>query len=167
MKRLSEKSEKTLKVIHLLSMSIWTASLIIMYAIGIILPRATTPEAFYFGHYINYIIDFLILTPAAILTFLTGLIYGLFTKWKVNMNLWLKIKVAITVLLIVLGTFWLGPLLREVTGQVKIHGLSLLSDKGYINDIRIITWFSLVNAILLVIAFILSTFKPGNNAEQF
>lgn len=165
MKRLSEKSEKTLKVIHLLSMSIWFTSLLIMFVVGIMLPNAETNEAFYFGHYINYIIDFMITTPAAILTFLTGLIYGIFTKWHVPKNTWLKYKVAITLLLIILGTFWLGPLLREITEEVKLHGLSLLSTQSYITDASIVTWFSLVNSLLLVIAFFLSTFKPGNQTE--
>jgi len=165
MKRLSKKSEKTLKVIHLLSMSIWTTSLLIMFVIGIMLSKAETNETFYFGHYINFIIDFMITTPAAILTFLTGLIYGIFTKWHVAKNTWLKYKVAITLLLIILGTFWLGPLLREITEEVKLHGLSLLSNQSYIIESKIVTWFSLINAFLLVIAFFLSTFKPGNQTE--
>ena len=165
MKTLSEKSEKTLKVIHLISMSFWTVSLVIMFAIGLILPNAGTNEAFYLGHYINYIIDFLIVTPAAILTFLTGLIYSIFTKWKVPKNTWLKYKVAITLLLIVLGTFWLGPLLRELTEEVKVNGISLLSNENYLKNIKIVNWFSLTNALLLVIAYFLSTFKPGNQVE--
>ncbi len=162
MKNLSEKSEKFLKSIHLLSMSIWTTSLLIMFIIGIILPNAETNEAFYFGHHINYIIDFMITTPAALLTFLTGLVYGIFTKWKVSKNTWLKYKVAITLLLIILGTFWLGPLLRELTHEVEIKGLNLLPDKSYIINAGIVTWFSLINATLLIIAFFLSTYKPGN-----
>ncbi len=165
MKRLSEKSEKILKVIHLLSMSIWTTSLIIMFTIGLILPNAETNEAFYIGHYINYIIDFLIVTPVAILTFLTGLVYGIFTKWKIPKNTWLKYKVAITLLLIILGTFWLGPLLRELTNSVEVDGLSLLTNENYLKNIKIVTWFSLVNSLLLIVAFFLSTLKPGNQVD--
>lgn len=165
MKNLSKNSEKILKAIHLIAMSIWTASLIVMFAIGLVLPDATTDEAFYFGHYINYIIDFLIVTPAAILTFITGLIYGVFTKWKVPENTWLKYKVAITLLLIILGTFWLGPLLRELTTDVESHGLSLLSDKSYLKNSKIVSWFSLANSLLLLLAFFLSIFKPGNKTE--
>ncbi len=159
---MTEKNEKILKVIHLIFMSIWTTTLFIMFIIGILLPNATTNEAFYFGHYINYVIDFMVTTPAAILTFLTGLVYGIFTKWHVPKNTWLKYKVAITILLIVLGTFWLGPLLGDITKDAKQQGLVLLSDSTYLKNSKIVTWSSLINGLLLVIAYFLSTFKPGN-----
>lgn len=165
MKKMTEKNEKILKVIHLLFMSVWTTTLFVMFIIGILLPNATTDEAFYFGHYINYVIDFMITTPAALMTFLTGLVYGVFTKWSVPKSKWLKYKVIITILLIVLGTFWLGPLLSDITEEAKQRGLSLLSDSTYLKNSKITTWACLVNGLLLVFAYFLSTFKPGNQEK--
>ena len=166
MATLSEKNEKILKIIHIASMAIWTASLFIMFAIDLILLNAPSSEAFYFAHHINYIIDFIILTPAAIITFLTGLIYALFTKWKIKENTWLRIKAIITVLIIVLGTFWLGPLLREMAGNAKEAGLDLLTDNNYLIDWKIVTWFSIINGVLLLVTIALSTLKPGGKTQE-
>jgi len=162
MKTMSEKNEKILKIIHLVAMSIWFSSLVIMFVIALTIPNLKSSEAFYYAHKINYLIDFQILTPAAILTFLTGLIYGIFTKWKVKENKWLKIKVVITVALIVVGTFWLGPTLKGMTLAAENQGISLLSDADYLSKLKIVTWSSAINAVFLFFAIAISTFKPGN-----
>ncbi len=167
MTTLSEKNEKILKITHVFAMSLWTGSLFIMFVINILIPKSPSSDAFYFVHDINSIIDLQILTPAAILTFLTGVVYAVFTKWKVKENLWLKIKLAITILLILMGTFWLAPLLMEMTGNAKEYGMGLLSDAGYLFDLSIITWFSLVNWLLIIVAIVISTLKPGSKDKLY
>lgn len=162
MTTLSEKNEKILKITHVFAMSIWTGSLFIMFVINIILSKAASSDAFYFAHYINSMIDLKILTPAAILTFLTGIIYVVFTKWKVKDNTWLKIKLAIAILLILMGTFWLAPLLTDMKESAKEYGKDLLSNAEYLFNLSIMTWFSLINWLLLIIAIMISTLKPGN-----
>ena len=163
MKTMTEKNEKFLKIIHITSMSIWFSSLIIMFVINLQISKITSSNVFYYAHYINSIIDFQILTPAAIVTFLTGIVYGIFTKWKVKENTWLKIKVIITVTIILLGTFWLAPTLKEMTENSKSIGIELLSNKNYLSDLSIITWFSIINIVVLFIAIIISTLKPGSS----
>jgi len=165
MKTMSEKNEKILKIIHLVAMSIWFSSLFSMFAIGLTIPNLKSADSFYYAHYINSIIDFRILTPAAIVTFLTGVIYGIFTKWKVKENKWLKIKVVITILLILLGTFWLGPTLSDMTILAEKEGISLLNNDSYLTKLNITTWFSAINAIILFFAIAISTFKPGNSVK--
>jgi len=165
MKTMSEKNEKILKIVHLAAMSIWFSSLFIMFAVGITILNLKSSDTFYYAHYINSIIDFRILTPAAILTFLTGVIYGIFTKWKVKENKWLKIKVVITILLILLGTFWLGPTLSDMTLAAEKEGVALLNNDSYLTKLNVITWFSAINAIILFFAIAISTFKPGNSIK--
>jgi len=165
MRTMSERNEKILKIVHLATMSIWFSSLFIMFAIGNTIPNLKSSDTFYYAHHINSIIDFRILTPAAILTFLTGVIYGIFTKWKVKENKWLKIKVVITILLILLGTFWLGPTLSDMTILAEKEGISLLNNDSYLTKLNITTWFSAINAIILFFAIAISTFKPGNSVK--
>jgi len=163
MKTMTEKNEKILKIIHITSMSIWFTSLIIMFVINLLISKITSSDVFYYAHYINSIIDFQILTPAAIVTFVTGIIYGRFTKWNIKNNTWLKIKIVITVSIIILGTFWLGPTLREMTENSKSIGVDLLSDKNYLSNLSTIIWFSAINILMLFIAIIISTIKPGSS----
>lgn len=165
MKKMSKKNEKILKIVHVSAMSVWFTSLIIMYVINLLLTNITSSDVFYFTHHINSIIDFDILTPTAIVTFLTGIIYGLFTDWEVKKNTWLKIKVAITVAIILLGTFWLGPTLRDMTESAKLNGIDLLLEPEYMSNLKTVTWFSLLNALLLLFAIAISTLKPGNSEK--
>jgi len=165
MKTMSEKKEKILKIVHIVAMSVWFSSLFIMFIIGLTIPNLKSSDTFYYAHYINSIIDFRILTPAAILTFLTGLIYGLFTKWKVKENKWLKIKVIITVFLILIGTFWLGPTLADMSLAAEKEGIALLANESYLTNLNITTWFSAMNAIILFFAIAISTLKPGNTVK--
>ncbi len=162
---MSEKNEKILKIVHLAAMSIWFSSLFIIFAIGITIPNLKSSDTIYYAHYINSIVDFRILTPSAILTFLTGVIYGIFTKWNVKENKWLKIKVVITLLLILLGTFWLGPTLSDMTFAAEKDGIGILNNDSYLTKLNITTWFSVINAIILFFAIAISTFKPGNSIK--
>lgn len=160
MKTLSSKNQKALKAVHLAAMSIWFSSLFSMFAIGISIPNISSSDTFYYAHKIFSVIDFQILTPAATLTFLTGIVYIIFTKWKLKKHKWLQVKLFITVALIVVGTFYLGPTLKEMTHSAQIQGVTLLKNADYITKLNIATWFSLINGIILFIPIAISTFKP-------
>lgn len=162
---MSERSEKILKIVHISSMSIWFSSLLIIFALSVSISGITSSDVLNFALKITSIIDFQILTPAAIITFLTGAMYGIFTKWKVKDNLWIKIKIIITVLLILVGTFWLGPTLRQMTEDARVSGIEMLSNSEFLFDLKITTIFSLLNAIILLYAIVISTLKPGKQDE--
>ena len=162
MKLMSENNEKFLKITHLTSMSLWFSCLIIMFIVAFNIPNLKSSDSFFFAHRINYIIDFYVLTPAAIITFITGVLYGAFTKWNVKKNFWLKVKVIITIFLILLGTFVFGPLLSEMTNDAETKGLNLLKDSNYLVNLKILIWSSIINAFILFIAIAVSTLKPGN-----
>lgn len=160
MKTLSSKNQKFLKAVHLAAMSIWFSSLFSMFAIGFSIPNIGSSDTFYYAHKIFSVIDFQILTPAAILTLVTGIVYISFTKWKLKKHKWLQIKLFITVALIVIGTFWLGPTLKDMTSAAQTQGISLLTNPEYIRNLNIATWLSLTNGIILFIPIVISTFKP-------
>jgi len=106
-----------------------------------------------------------VLTPAAILTFLTAIVYAFFTQWKVKDNAWLKIKAIITIVLIIAGTFYLAPLFTGMMESVNASGLEVLSTENYTRDLSKINWFIIINAALVLFAIAISTLKPGKAAE--
>jgi uncharacterized membrane protein len=81
MKKLSVSQQKILKVIHLISMGIWLTGVIILTLLPIISRKITNGDELYMYNNIYHFIDMFILTPAAILTLITGIIYSVFTKW--------------------------------------------------------------------------------------
>lgn len=162
---MNEKNEKILKIIHIVAMSVWFSSLIIMGAITLALTNIATTDAFVYAHHLVYFIDMYILTPAAIVTLLTAIVYGFFTRWKVKDNAWLKIKGVITILLIAAGTFYLAPLFNGMTERVEASGLEILNTPEYLHDLSTINWFLIINGILVLIAIAISTLKPGKAAQ--
>lgn len=165
MTKINENSEKILKIIHIVAMSIWFGSLLIMSVITLSIDEITSSEAFKYAHEIVFIIDMYILTPAAIITLLTGIVYGAFTKWKVKDNLWLKLKGLITVALILVGTFFLAPLLKNMIDNVLTSGIDALIQEAYQRDLSTISWFMIANSFLIIFVIIISTLKPGNKTK--
>ncbi len=162
---MKENNEKVLKIIHIAAMSIWFSSLLIMSVITLTIDEITSSEAFKYAHEIVFVIDMYILTPAAIITLLTGIIYGVFTKWKVKDNLWLKLKGLISIVLILIGTFYLAPLLKSMIDEVMSVGIDSLSIESYQSNLSIISWFMVANFILILFVVIISTLKPGNKTK--
>jgi hypothetical protein len=165
MKTMKENYEKYLKITHVVSMSIWFSSLLIMSVITLSMDRISSSDAFKYAHEIVFIIDMNILTPAAIITLLTGILYSALTKWKVKDNLWMKIKAVITIALIIIGTLFLAPLLENMIEGVLNNGIDSLKNVTYQRDLSIVLWFMIINTLLLLFLIIISTLKPGNKTK--
>lgn len=162
---MNENNEKILKIIHIIAMSLWFSSIIIMGTITLSLESMISSDAFKYAHKLVYIIDMFILTPAAILTLVTALAYAFFTKWRIKDNLWLKMKAIITILLILAGTFYLAPLFADMMESVNTSGLDILASQEYLKDLSKINWFVVMNAVLVIFVIVISTLKPGNKTS--
>lgn len=159
------KSQKILKIIHIIVMSLWFSSVVSLFAIMLTLPSITDVKVLGYAYRILEIIDFIILSPAAALTLVTGLIYIIFTKWKWTQT-WLILKLIITVVIILVGTFWLGPTLQSMTIQVKEIGMEVIHNDVFIRDNQISLWACIINIVLLVFAIVISTLKPNRSNKK-
>jgi hypothetical protein len=74
MKNLTITQQKLLKAIHLVSVSLWLSSVVILMLLPIISKKITSGDELYMYNLAYHFIDMFILTPAAVLTLLTGLI---------------------------------------------------------------------------------------------
>jgi uncharacterized membrane protein len=163
---LSSKQQKWLKVFHLIFGSLWFSSIITMTAITVLANGLTDSGEFYMLNVVYHFIDFKILTPAAIGTFATGLIYSLFTNWGFFKHGWLVYKWIVTLGLILVGTFYLGPMTTEMVDISKELGLAALRNEGFLTRWQIGLGAGVINCALLFIAFIVSTLKPWKNKRK-
>jgi hypothetical protein len=76
-----------------------------------------------------HFIDMFILTLAAILTLLTGLIYSQFTKWGFFRHGWIVYKWIVTLLIIFTGTFYLGPMVTKLLEISDVKRIAALQDQ--------------------------------------
>ena len=82
-----------------------------MYAIRsyyVLSDRITKGDELYMFNYLYHFIDMYFVSVGASITFLTGLIYSVFTPWGFCRHGWLVYKWIVTVFIIVIGTFYLS-----------------------------------------------------------
>jgi uncharacterized membrane protein len=166
MKKLSVSQQKILKVIHLISMGIWLTGVIILTLLPIISRKITNGDELYMYNNIYHFIDMFILTPAAILTLITGIIYSVFTKWGFFRHGWIIYKWVITLVIILTGTFYLGPLTTKLLDISNIERITALQNQYYLQGTSIGLWAGIINSILLIIAVFFSTYKPWKNIKK-
>jgi len=166
MKKLTISQQKPLKAIHLISVSLWLSSVVTLMLLPIVSKNITLGDELYMYNLAYHFIDMFILTPAAIITFLTGLIYSLFTKWGFFRHGWMIYKWFVTLLIIITGTFYLGPMVTKLLEISEVKRIAALQDQYYLQGEIVGQYAAIINSSLLVIAVFFSIFKPWKNFRK-
>lgn len=166
MKRLSISQQKLLKSIHLVTAGIWMTCILLLALLPLLSKDIIDGEALYMYNRVYHFVDIMIVSPAAFFTLLTGLLYSLFTHWGFFKHGWLIYKWIITLGLITTGTFYLGPMVKESLAIVEVKKIAALADPSYIDAFSLSVWVAPFNATLLVLAFIVSVYKPWKKIKD-
>jgi len=166
MKKLTRFQQNLFKTLHLISASIWLTGVITLALMPFISVNIKSGDELYMYNLVYHFIDIKILSPAAICTLITGLIFSIFANWGFFKHGWLIYKWVITVLIILAGTFYLGPMVITMLEIADIKRISALEDSYYQSGSSIGLWASIVNTALLIIAVIVSVYKPWRNIKN-
>ena len=104
MNKLTLPQQKALKTVHLISASLWLSNVIALLFLPIISRNIASGDELYMYNVVYHFIDMFLLTPAAIFTLITGLIYSIFTKWGFFKHGWIIYKWVVTLLIILYGS---------------------------------------------------------------
>lgn len=166
MKKMSVSKQKLLKAIHLISAGLWLSCVVLLTVLPLIARKITTGDELYMYNYIYHFVDMYVLTPAAIITLLTGLVFSLFTKWGFVRHGWIVYKWAVTLALVLSGTFYLGPMVTNLLEISEFKRIGALQDQYYIQGTTIGSWAGVINSSLLIVAVFFSIYKPWKNIKQ-
>lgn len=166
MKPINRSQQNLLKVLHIISASVWLTGVVILALMPFISKKITLGDELYMYNLIYHFIDIKVLTPAAIFTLITGLIFSVFTKWGFFKHGWLIYKWGITAVIILTGTFYLGPMVTNMLSITDIKRIVSLKDPYYQMGTAVGLWASIVNTILLIIAVVVSVYKPWKNIKK-
>ncbi len=166
MKKMAISQQKILKAMHLISASLWLSCVIILALLPLISNKITSGDELYMYNVAYHFIDIFILTPAAILTLITGLIYSLFTNWGFFRHGWIVYKWVVTLIIIFAGTFYLGPMVTKLLEISKIERMTALQNPYYMQGEVIGLFAAIVNSILLMSAIFFSVYKPWKNIRK-
>ena len=105
-------------------------------------------------------IDMKILVPGAVGCLLTGIVYGVFTNWGFFKHKWLTVKWVLTLFMILFGTFYMGPLVKEnvLIGKAIIEGNGDVAQ--YWQNVMANAYAGLLQIVLLTVVTIVSVYKP-------
>lgn len=163
--KLSAKGQKVLKIVHLVCAIAWIGSAIVMNTLRHLVP-VDSVEGMYYVAAVLEAVDMDILVPGAVLCLLTGVVYGLFTNWGFFKHRWLIVKWVLTVFIIVFGTFYMGPRVKENV----VVGAALMSGSGdvaaYWENVAASTWSGALQLVLLAVVVVVSVFKPWKKGRK-
>lgn len=160
MKKLTAKQQKALKTIHLVFVSIWFSSVVTLMLLPILSQKITNGDELYMYNVAYHFIDMFILTPAAVVVLLTGLVYSIFTKWGFAKHGWIIYKWIVTLVIIITGTFYLGPMVENLLEIADTKRINALYDVYYLQSESIGLYAAIINATLLAVAIGISVYKP-------
>lgn len=162
MKILSPKGMKTLKVFHLIFIMMWTVGVLMM---GLLYWRPSVNSLeFLYNQTTALLIDYALVIPGAVLAVVTGIIYGVKTKWGFFRHRWLTVKWIVGVVIIIIGTFGLHPLALEIIDKASLSANEAISfPTDYFGwKLPVISCMALIQAAGLLFLIWVSVFKPWN-----
>lgn len=165
---ISSKGQKWLKSLHIYSGCVWVGCATVLSVMQFFINAESGPELYGILHTLDFI-DLYILVPGAIGTFLTALVYSIWTKWGWFKHNWITVKWIICIFGMIFGTFWLGPWLSGLANMAQEHGLKALSDPEFLSTRQNSMIFGTFQALTVIFAAFISSLKPwkkkkGNEA---
>lgn len=166
MLKLSATQQKLLKFVHIIASGLWLSCVLLLALLPLVPMEGADGEGVYTYRLIFHFIDTYVLTAAAIMTLLTGLLYSMLTRWGFFRSGWLVYKWIVTLGLVLVGTLYLGPLSARLLEIAAEERLRALQDPAYLSGDGILAAAAVVNSLLLALAVLFSVFKPWNRKAK-
>ena len=163
--KLSAKGMKALKVVHLVCAIAWFGSAISMNLLRHLVDVNDAVGMYWMAEILEAI-DMQILVPGAVGCLVTGIVYGIFTNWGFFKHKWLVLKWVLTIFMILFGTFYMGPLVKEnvIIGKAVMEGGG--DTALYWHNVSANAVAGLLQLILLTVVTVVSVYKPWKRSDK-
>jgi len=132
MKPFGARGQRVLKIIHLITASLWVGGAVTLLLTGLWLgPAESGPELFGYDLARKFVDD-LIVIPGAMGCLFSGLLISWLTPWGFFRHPWVAVKWILTIACILFGTFYLGPIINTQPLTSRELGLAATHDPLYI-----------------------------------
>ena len=157
MKKLSKTGYKIIKLIHILSASIWIGTgAVVLFLLTSVVKENNLSEI------LEAIetIDMKLIIPAALITLVSGLLFSVFTEWGFLKHRWIAVKYVINVIPMIAGAVLLSPAIQNMLSLAAGLGHAALIEPSFVSSRNTFTGVLVFQLTLLIIAVCLSVFKP-------
>lgn len=142
----------------------WVTGVLAMGVLFLLKPQSG--DELYMMLDIILFIDWVFVIPGALLSVIVGIIYGLFTNWGFFKHRWILIKWIISVVVIMVGTFYFSPNLEQALEIADQTRDSALTDPVVTFNIKRATISAFLQGSALIFLVIISVFKPWKKKKE-
>lgn len=165
--KLGSTGLKWLKGIHLAAVACWIGGAISLLTLYFLKDGVDNGGVLYgINQSVHHVDTLVVVVPGAFGCLLTGLVYGIFTRWGFFRHGWMIFKWVVTVAAILFGTFFLGPWETKMMEISGVLGLEALADADYLFNQKMNLGFGFAQTVLLVVTVFVSVFKPWKNIKK-
>jgi uncharacterized membrane protein len=162
MGKLNNNVYKVVKFIHIISASVWIGTAItVFYMLKIVLNKDNVLPILKAVQNI----DFFVIIPSNLITFITGLIFSIGTDWGFFKHRWIILKYVINLLPIIGGAMIFGHPIFSMIGIAEEKGVDALTSPEFILSNKFMTIAFIIMIVLLFFAVYLSIYKPKLKKE--
>ena len=167
MRKLGPTGLKWLKGIHLLAVSCWIGGAVSLLSLYFAKNEALDGGVLYgVNRAIHHVDLSVVVVPGAYGCLLTGLAYGIVTRWGFFRHGWMIFKWVVTISAILFGTFYLGPWETRMMEISRELGAAALTDPGYLHAQRMNLYFGALQTAVLGVTVFISVFKPWKGRRK-
>ena len=160
MKILSPRATQGLKILHLLAVSAWVGGQMCLILLSIMRASMADVADQYAIVLAIEAIDEIVIVGGAMGTLITGFFYSLLTNWGFFRHRWLTVKWIVTVSLILIGIFFLGPWASQMADIAVAERAAAFVNDDFLAAEKNSTIFGNIQFCLAVGMVIISVKKP-------
>jgi hypothetical protein len=160
MKKLGLTGKAWLKGIHISLACVWIGAAASMILLNFVRGHISTGDELWAVNASIKLIDDYLIIPSAIGCLITGILFSCFTNWGFFKFNWIIVKYVINIAAILFGTFFLGPWVNGMEAISEVERLAALQNTTYLGYQKMNLYFGSLQAFLLIVAAIISVFKP-------
>jgi uncharacterized membrane protein len=106
-----------------------------------------------------------VIVPAAVLAVITGVLLCSFTSWGFFKHRWVMLKQVTTLVMIAIGSVWLGPWTKEMTTISEVARSQSLQNSHYLYLQQVVTIGGVAQTLALLMVIAISTMKPWGKSN--
>lgn len=146
--------------LHIATGGLWFGTALCSVALAMSISVLDPDDALHGINLARNILGEYIIVPAAIFSVITGILLCSFTNWGFFKHYWVMTKQLATLILIVIGSVWLGPLTKQMTAISESGQPQVLQDSNYLSLQKIVTLGGALQTLVLLAIIVVSTVKP-------
>lgn len=159
MKKITGRGMKVLKILHLLLAFMWIGGAFSMMLLFLTTSPQDSHELYMRSLALQLIDDWLII-PGAVGMLISGIVYGVWTNWGFFKYRWIIVKWILTVVMILVGTFLMGPCVNGNVYPVEDISKYTLDNSVFFRNVSTTIFWGLIQTFMLLFVVAISVLKP-------